>query len=230
MRHGLIGAGPTSKMSQGGRYLHETKPQVKLCADMGAEISPPGGTPDWGALYATAEAQSGYFTTEQAAMAGYSPQLLRKYLDNGKVARARRGIYRLVHFPASEYEDLVVAWLWAEQAGVFSHETALALYDLSDALPAKIHMTVPANWRRRRLRVPAGLVLHFADIGDLERMGFSAVTITSPQRTLRDCIKANVSPEVVRQAVFQARRRGLISEEDGADLNAALDQASERYR
>jgi predicted transcriptional regulator of viral defense system len=197
---------------------------------MGRHNPPHGGPPDWEALYSIAQSQSGYFTTGQAATAGYSPQLLHKYLGNGRIVRVRRGIYRLVHFPASEHEDLVAAWLWAEKASVFSHETALALHDLSDALPAKIHMTIPASWRRRRLRVPASLVLHYADLGDFDRTGFSAVSITSVWRTLRDCIEANVSPELVRQAVLQARRRGLISEEDGAELTAALDRISEISR
>ena len=140
----------------------------------------------------------------------------------------RRGIYRLVHFPAGEHEDLVVLSLWAEQAGVFSHETALALHDLSDVLPSKIHMTLPESWRHRRLRVPSGLVLHYADIGDADRAGFSALQITTPGRTLRDCI--NGSPELVRQAIRQARRRGIISEQDGAELNASLDGESEGAR
>jgi predicted transcriptional regulator of viral defense system len=188
--------------------------------------SPYGRSPDWNALFGVAQVQSGYFTTGQAAAAGYSPQLLRKYLGNGRVVRERRGIYRLVHFPASEHEDLVVLWLWAAQAGAFSHETALALHDLSDVLPSKVHMTLPASWRRRRLRVPAGLVLHYADISDNERAGFLAVPITSPRRTLRDCLEANVASDLVRQAVLQARRRGLISGKDGAELNASLDRAS----
>ncbi len=193
--------------------------------DVGA--SHHGGPPDWGALYSVAQSQSGYFTTGQAAVAGYSPQLLRKYIENGRIVRVRRGIYRLVHFPASEHEGLVVAWLWAEQAGVFSHETALALHNLSDVLPAKVHMTLPASWRRRRLRVPTGLVLYYADIDDVDLTGFSAVPITSTRRTLRDCVEANVSPELVRQAVLQARRRGLISEREGAELSAALDSMEE---
>src|SRR3954471_18756408 len=129
------------------------------------------GAPDWGALFSIAEAQSGYFTTAQAAGAGYSLPLLHKYLANGRVLRVRRGFYRLVHFPASEHEDLVVLWLWTGQAGVFSHETALALHDLSDVLPSKVHMTVPASWRSRRLRVPPGLVLHHADVGDVGDVG-----------------------------------------------------------
>ncbi|HZF09713.1 MAG TPA: type IV toxin-antitoxin system AbiEi family antitoxin domain-containing protein [Thermoanaerobaculia bacterium] len=176
-------------------------------------------SPDWGALYGVAQAQSGYFTTEQAAAAGYSPQLLAKYLHSGRVVRVRRGVYRLVYFPASEHEDLVVLWLWAEQAGVFSHETALALHDLSDVLPSKVHMTVPASWQRRRLRIPTGVILHYAEISNDERTGFYAVAVTTPGRTLRDCIEANVSPKLMRQAVFQARRRGLISEQDGAALD-----------
>jgi predicted transcriptional regulator of viral defense system len=188
---------------------------------MGTTASTLVGSPSWGALFGVAQSQSGYFTTEQAAAAGYSPQLLGKYLGNGRVVRVRRGIYRLVHFPASEHEDLVMLWLWAEQAGVFSHETALALHDLSDVLPAKVHMTVPASWQRRRLRVPAGLFLHYADIPDVECTWFSAVPVTMPTRTLRDCIAANVSPELVRQAVLQARRRGLLSAQDGAALHVA---------
>ena len=83
-------------------------------------------TPSWDALYALAVGQVGHFTTAQAAEAGYSSPLLHKYLANGKVLRVRRGVYRLVHFPASEDEDLVVCWLWSDRQGVFSHETALA--------------------------------------------------------------------------------------------------------
>jgi|SRR5947209_3901274 len=195
---------------------------------MGTTASTDRSSPNWGALFSVAQSQSGYFTTGQAAASGYSPQLLRKYVGNGKVVRVRRGIYRLVHFPASEHEDLVVLWLWAEQAGVFSHQTALALHDLSDLLPSKVHMTIPASWRHRRLRVPAGLVLYHAEISEVDRAGFSVGSVTTPRRTLRDCVEANVSPELVRQAVLQARRRGLISEKDGAELNAQLDQATSR--
>lgn len=164
-------------------------------------------------------------------MAGYSPQLLHKYIGNGKVVRVRRGIYRLVHFPSGEHEDLVVLWLWAEQAGVFSHETALALHDLSDVLPSKVHMTLPSSWRRRRLRVPTGVVLHYADLGNVDLTGFSAVPVTAPRRTLQDCVEANVSSDLVRQAVLQARRRGLISEKEAVEfLPAILDPGSEGGR
>ncbi len=174
--------------------------------------------PDWDGLFAVAQAQGGYFTTAQAAQSGYSRPLLHKHLANGRMVRARRGVYRLVHFPASDHEDLVVLWLWSDQAGVFSHETALALHDLSDVLPGKVHLTLPAACRGRRLRVPAGLVLHFADVGEADRANFAAVPVTAPLRTLKDCIESDVSPSLVHQAILQARRRGLISAADEARL------------
>lgn len=166
--------------------------------------------PSWDHLYETAAAQAGHFTTAQAEVAGYSPQLLAKYLANGRVARVRRGVYRLTHFPAGEHEEFVVVWLWSERAGVFSHETALFLYGLSDALPARMHVTLPADWRQRRLRVPDGVATHFGDMGGADRGWVGPVPVSGVARTLVDCAQAAVAPEMVRDAMEQAVERGMI--------------------
>jgi predicted transcriptional regulator of viral defense system len=183
--------------------------------------SRPAG-PDWDRLYELVAGQQGLFTTHQAAEVGYSPQLLVHYVRTGKAVRLRRGIYRLVHFPASEHEDLVAAWLWSEQAGVLSHHTALALHQLSDALPAQIHVALPAAWRRRRLRVPREIVLHFADVPPGDRTWFGAVPVTGPRRTLADCALDGLSPELLRQAARQALRRGLVTKRELAEVAKAL--------
>lgn len=65
--------------------------------------------PDWNRLFETATGQEGQFTTKQAAESGYSAQLLVHYVQVGRAVRVRRGICRLVHFPAGEHEDLVTA-------------------------------------------------------------------------------------------------------------------------
>lgn len=62
--------------------------------------------PDWNRLFEIAAGQQGLFTTQQAAEAGYSPQLLVHYAQARRAVRVRRGIYRLVHFPAGEQEEL----------------------------------------------------------------------------------------------------------------------------
>lgn len=93
--------------------------------------------PSSGALYEIAAAQSGYVTTKQAADAGYSTHLLRKHIQAGRVIRLRRGIYRLVHFPAGEHEELVSVWLWSEQTGLLSHQTrAVAAWSVGRAAGA----------------------------------------------------------------------------------------------
>jgi predicted transcriptional regulator of viral defense system len=178
--------------------------------------------PDWNRLFETAVAQEGLFTTQQAAEAGYSPQLLIHHLHAGRALRVRRGIYRLVHFPAGEHEDLVAAWLWSEQQGVVSHQTALALHNLSDVLPAQIHLTLPEAWRRRRFRVPADVVLHYADVAADDRTWFGAVPTASPRRCLNDCAKSGLSPELLRQAARQALHRGLVIIADISDVETAL--------
>jgi predicted transcriptional regulator of viral defense system len=178
--------------------------------------------PSWDRLFETAATQQGLFTTQQAAEAGYSPQLLVHHLRAGKVVRVHRGIYRLVHFPAGEHEELVAAWLWSEQAGVISHQTALALHGLSDALPANTHLTLPAAWRRRRFRVPRGVVLHHTDIPAEDRAWVGAVPVTSPRHSLNDAARDGVSPELLKQAAQQAIRRGLVAAGELAEVESAL--------
>ncbi len=178
--------------------------------------------PSWDRLYATAAAQAGFFTTRQAADAGYSSPLLFKHVGAGRVARERRGVYRLVHFPAVEHAELVVPWLWSEQVGIVSHQSALALHELSDVLPAKTHLTLPRAWRSRRFRVPPGVVLHHKDVRACDRAWFGAVPATAPTHTLNDCARSGISPELLGAATTQALRRGLVVKADLCDVAKAL--------
>ncbi len=179
-------------------------------------------SPDWDQLFEIAAAQDGLITTHQAAEAGYSPQLLAHHLGAGRMLRVRRGIYRLVHFPAGDHEELTAIWLWSERAGVFSHQTALALHDLSDVLPSRVHLTLPAAWRKRRLRVPEGVVRHYGDIPESDRRWFGPVPATAPMRTLQDCAGEQLPPEILRGAAADALHRGLVTRDDLAAVEEAL--------
>ena len=179
-------------------------------------------SPDWDQLFEIAAAQDGLITTQQAAEAGYSPQLLAHHLSAGRMLRVRRGIYRLVHFPAGDHEELTAIWLWSEHAGVFSHQTALALHDLSDVLPSQVHLTLPAAWRKRRLRVPEGVVLHYGDVPESDRRWFGPVPATAPMRTLQDCAAVHLPPEILRGAGADALHRGLVTRDELAAVEEAL--------
>ena len=178
--------------------------------------------PSWDALYEIAAGQSGYFSVAQAADAGFSSPLLTHHLQANRLLRVGRGLYRLSRFPEGEHEDLVVAWLWSGQAGVVSHETVLALHDLSDVLPAKIHLTLPSTCRQRRLNVPRNLLLHYADLPPEDRTWFAGVPSTRIGRTLNDCAEAGLAPDLLLQATRQALRRGLVARDALSAVEAAL--------
>lgn len=122
--------------------------------------------------------------------------------------------YRLVHFPASEHEDLTTIWLWSEQKGVVSHETAHMLHNLSDVLPRKAHLTLPASWAKRRVRVPKGVFLYHEDVPKKEQLQLGAIPVTSVHRTLLDCASSHVPLEFIEAALRQAHARGFIDRQE----------------
>jgi len=168
--------------------------------------------PNYVLLYGLASAQSGYFTTPQAAAHGVSWRALSHHADRGRFQRVRRGLYRFRDYPSSRYEEVVAAWLavGAEQSTV-SHDTALDLHDLTDIIPLSIHVTVPRA--RRGLHPPAGVTLHttIAPLGDDEVTIREGVRLTTPERTLLDVAEAGTAPEQVVQGIRTALARGWVT-------------------
>jgi predicted transcriptional regulator of viral defense system len=165
--------------------------------------------PDHQQLYEIAEQQAGYFTAAQAQAAGFSRPLLSYYTKVGRFDRIRRGIYRLVQFPGSPYEDLFVAWLRTGPDSVISHESALAVYELSDVLPAEVHVIVPRTASRRR----RGIRLHTNRLRTDEVTQRAGLPITTAARTIADVIASGLAQEQVGQAIEEALRRGLTTRE-----------------
>ena len=90
---------------------------------------------------------------------------------------------------------------------VASHETALAVHELSDVMPTKLHFAVPSGFRKK---VPKNLVLHRSKLGedDIEkREGFS---VTTPLRTLVDVAEGNLSEDELAKALRDALDKGFV--------------------
>jgi predicted transcriptional regulator of viral defense system len=158
-------------------------------------------------LYEIADTQSGYFTSAQARTAGFSSPLLSYHTRQGTFQRVAHGVYRLTFFPSVPHEDLFVAWLRTGPNSVISHESALALFELSDVLPAAVHIIVPRTASRRR----AGLRLHTNKLAKDEVTRYQGLPVTTPARTLADVIVAGTAPEQIVMAVKQALDRGLTT-------------------
>jgi predicted transcriptional regulator of viral defense system len=202
------------------------------------------------ALRAIAKEQGGYFTAQQALAAGYTYQEQRHHTLRGNWEKIERRIYRFPEYPELAYpqrDDLVILTLIShdrrgEPQAVASHETALALHEISDANPEKIHMTVPPGFRRY---MPPGIVLHRARLAPHEWEERQGYRVTTPLRTILDAAAA-ASPSTwsfVPDAVSDALYKGLVrsqqivlaidkveSEEVRGRLQTALKLAEKRVR
>ena len=173
-------------------------------------------------LYEIAEGQQGFFTTKQAKAAGFAENTHPYHVRAGNWIREHRAIYRLSNFPRGERPDLMLWSLWSRNRGeaaqgVYSHQTALSLYDLSDVMPTKLHMTVPGSFRRNS-EIPRILVLHFADLPQSDIGAADGVRVTKPMRTILDLLEGGEVPvATLRQALHEGLRRGLIRRSEIAE-------------
>ena len=166
--------------------------------------------PDVRGLEGKAYEQHGYFRVRQAREHRVSSQLLSHYVRQGRFERVRRGLYRLRGFPGGEHDEMREKWMAVGvDKAVLSHQSALALLDLTDVIPDVVHLLVPR--RHRGLRRPPGTVIHTRpdadEVGTVWREG---LPLTAPAQTLIDVVD-EVQPEQMEMAVRQALDRGLLT-------------------
>jgi predicted transcriptional regulator of viral defense system len=167
-------------------------------------------------LYQLAESQGGYFTAKQAATLGYASNKRIYHVRAHNWIREHRGIYRLALFPEPERPDLILWWLWSrdrsdQPTGVFSHQTALSLHDLTDTNPAKLDLTVPKHFRRG-VPIPNVLRLHHGDVAAEDRELIHGVPVTNAMRAILDVwIEGSIPKPVLREAFREAMKRGNIT-------------------
>jgi predicted transcriptional regulator of viral defense system len=167
---------------------------------------------------AIARDQGGYFTAQQALTAGYTYQEQRHHTLRGNWEKIGRRIYRFPEFPELRYpqrDDLVVLTLishdrYSMPQAVASHETALAIHEISDANPAKIHLTVPPGFRRY---MPPGIVLYKAKLSPQEWEEREGYRVTTALRTILDAAASPSAWSYLPDAVSDALYKGLVRSE-----------------
>lgn len=162
--------------------------------------------------------QGGLFTSDQAVQCGYDQKNHHYHVKVGQWEKVIRGIYRFspIESELSEY------WLWflwskgrdKKTQAVFSHETALMLYQLSDLNPTKIHLTVPKKFRKGS-EIPKVLTLHKQDLRGSDAKTINGLKVTTVLRTLLDLVEEKrISDEFIEQATKQALEKGFITKSD----------------
>jgi predicted transcriptional regulator of viral defense system len=179
--------------------------------------------PDLDGLAAHALAQGGYFDRGDAHALGVNDALLHYHLKMGRFERIFPGVYRLRHAPVSPHDELLQAWVWSNYRGAISHESALALYGLSDVVPSRVQLTVPPSFRRSG----SPFELHWAVLRPGDVMPHEGLQVTTPARSIVDAAVVGTDPEQIQRAVGEALQRGLAS---AAKLRAAAARPGYRWR
>jgi predicted transcriptional regulator of viral defense system len=171
------------------------------------------GRAAWKALFEVGRTQGGYVTAQQAAAAGFGASHLSYHAAAGNLERVGHGLYRVRELPPSPHDRIVRIVLGTRgrddrPRSVVSHATALSLHELSDVMPAKVHLLVPPGWRKP---APSGAILHRGQLTRAETEDWEGFAVTTPLRTLLDVAReGRLSHEQLDAAVADALQRGLV--------------------
>lgn len=140
---------------------------------------------------------NGYISAADVTAAGLQRRELTHAAATGELEKMGRGLYCL---PGTWKDECVIAQHRFAR-GVFSHETALYLLELSDQAPETLTMTFPRGYNTTPAR-KSGLITRSAPDGEFD-LGLTAVNTLygneviayDAERTLCDMLRGTADPD-----------------------------------
>jgi len=171
------------------------------------------------------KSNNGIVTTTQVTKAGIPRRCLSAMVESGTIYRVERGIYAL----PGVWEDEMFFIQYRFSKGIFSHETALYLHNMTDRTPIRYTMTFPFGYNTGSVK-KQGIV---AKLSTEETYDLGVITVSSPsdnpvkvydiERTLCDIVKARHRADI--QVINQAMKTYASSKnKDIAKLMNYADQ------
>jgi len=148
----------------------------------------------------------GFITADHAAKAEIPRRCLSDMTKAGVLYKVDRGIYSL----SDAWEDDFYFLQYRFSKGIFSHETALYIHNMTDRTPISYTMTFPAGYNTgnvRSQRVTAKLAtMHNYDLGIIDLMSPSGnpLKVYDIERTLCDIVKIKHGGDI--QVINQAMK------------------------
>ena len=128
--------------------------------------------------------------------------ILKKLVDEGMLERIMHGIY------ASPDKDINEFWLLNKKYknGIYSHNTALYFYGMTDRTPLKIDMTFPSNNRVNNDNLNIHYIKqenHKLGVTKLTLEDKAEITIYNLERTICDIIRDRnkIDPQIFNNAM-----------------------------
>ena len=134
------------------------------------------------------EENNGIILASKLKLYNIDRHILRKLVENGQLTKIDHGIY------ASPDKNVNEFWLMNEKYknGVFSHNTALYFYEMTDRTPIKIDMTFPSNNRVKNEFLNIHYIRkEYHDLGIIEFKLYdnSVIRVYNIERTICDIIR-----------------------------------------
>lgn len=158
-----------------------------------------------------AKENHGIVTTAMVAAAGFSRGNIKYLVDKGIIEKSARGVYILPEVWDDEIFNLQNRF----KRGIYSHETALFLWDLTDRTPNRYCMTFPENYNLTKPKeetircVQCKKALYDLGIAEVTTPGGNTVSSYSVERTLCDILRphSRVDIQIVTEAYKQYAAR-----------------------
>lgn len=150
------------------------------------------------AIINMAKENHGTVTTAMVVGAGFSRGNIKYLVDKGMIEKSARGVYILPDIWGDELFNLQNRF----KRGIYSHETALFLWNLTDRTPNRYHMTFPANYnlttpKEEDIRcVQCKKALYDLGIVEVTTPGGNVVNAYSAERTLCDILRSHSRADI----------------------------------
>ncbi|MCL2663569.1 MAG: type IV toxin-antitoxin system AbiEi family antitoxin domain-containing protein, partial [Oscillospiraceae bacterium] len=159
------------------------------------------------------EQHRGYLSSKDARSFGIDNKTLQRMASSGKIERVAHGLY----VDSEVFPDPFFVAQYRCPKGVFSHETALFLHDLSDRNPLRLMMTIPSGWNSKLLS-DKNMMFFYSEpermnlgISEVETPSGAMVIAYDIERTLCDCLRSieKLDRDLVITAIKQYVRRNI---------------------
>ncbi|XCP84489.1 type IV toxin-antitoxin system AbiEi family antitoxin domain-containing protein [Roseburia hominis] len=157
-------------------------------------------------------------TTAMVVAAGFSRGNLKYLVDKGMLEKSARGIYIL----PEAWEDEIFNLQNRFKRGVFSRETALFLWELTDRTPNIYSMTFPTNYNLTKPKEEkvkcAQCKAEWYGLGmeEVKTPGGNFVWAYNKERTLCDILRPNSSADI--QIISESFKRYIASKNKNIPL------------
>lgn len=150
------------------------------------------------AIIKMAKENNGIVTTAMVVAAGYSRGNIKYLVDKGMIEKSARGVYIL----PEAWDDDIFNLQNRFKRGIYSHETALFLWDLADRTPNRYYMTFPINYNLTRPKeenircVQCKNALYDLGVAEVTTPGGNTVRVYSAERTLCDILRPHSRTDI----------------------------------